>query len=143
MQRVPRMNQDQKRKIDPTLFDLCLGIFCYGVLFEAILLIFSRQLSYSLGLWLGVVLAMAGSVHMWWVLTRSLGSEKASRNVGAQSILRYFVLFIMMLLGGLTGLANPIFVFFGYMGMKFAAYVQPFTHRVSVRLFGTALDLSD
>lgn len=49
-----------KRKIDPTLFELCLGIFLYGIVFEIILLFFSRDISYSLGLWIGVILAMAG-----------------------------------------------------------------------------------
>ena len=54
-----------KKKIDPTLFDLCLGILLYGIVFQVILLCFSRQASYSLGLWIGVALAEAGAVHMW------------------------------------------------------------------------------
>ncbi len=61
-----------KRKIDPTLFELCLGIFLYGIIFEMVLLFFSTEISYSLGLWIGVILAMAGSVHMWWSLNRGL-----------------------------------------------------------------------
>ncbi|MDE7258298.1 MAG: hypothetical protein K2N77_03535, partial [Lachnospiraceae bacterium] len=54
-----------KKKIDPTLFDLCLGIFLYGLIFQAVLLFFSKRASYSPGLWIGVVVAIAGSVQMW------------------------------------------------------------------------------
>ena len=47
-----------KKKIDPTLFDLCLGIVLYGVVFQLVLLLFSREVSYSAGLWIGIVLAV-------------------------------------------------------------------------------------
>ena len=66
-----------KKKIDPTLFNLCLGIFLYGIVFQIVLLFFSREISYSLGLWIGVALAIAGSVNMWWCIDR--GMDQASK----------------------------------------------------------------
>ena len=57
-----------KRKIDQTLLELWLGILAYGVVLEIALLFFSRNLSYSIGLWIGVFLAVAGAFHMWWSL---------------------------------------------------------------------------
>ncbi len=61
-----------KRKIDQTLLELWLGILAYGAVFEIVLLFFSRNPAYSIGLWIGVFLAMAGVFHMWWSWTGGL-----------------------------------------------------------------------
>ncbi len=61
-----------KKKINPTLLELCLGILLYGAVFQIALLFFVGELSYSIGLWIGVVLAVAGAFHMWWALDRGL-----------------------------------------------------------------------
>lgn len=120
-----------KRKIDPTLFELCLGIFLYGVIFEIILLFFSREISYSLGLWIGIVLAVMGSVHMWWSLDRGLdmAEKDAVKSMGVNNIIRYLVLVLVTAILIYTGFANPIFTFCGYMGMKLSAYFNPLIHR--------------
>lgn len=121
-----------KRKIDPTLMELCLGIFLYGIVFEAVLLLFSRNAAYSLGLWIGVVLAEAGSVHMWWSLNRGLamGQKEAVKSISAHSITRYFILALVLAILSCTDFANPIFAFCGYMGMKLSAYCNPLIHRI-------------
>lgn len=121
-----------KRKIDPTLFELCLGILAYGIVFEVVLLFFSRELSYSLGLLIGVVLALLGAVHMWWSLNRGLDlpEKEAVKSLSTQNIIRYFILAAVLaaLIG--TKLANPIFTFAGYMGMKVSAYLNPLIHKL-------------
>lgn len=124
-----------KRKIDPTLFELGLGIILYGIIFEIVLLFFSRELSYSLGLWIGVVLAVAGSVHMWWSLNRGLDmTEKdAVKTMGVNNIIRYLVLVVVMAALIYTEFANPIFAFCGYMGMKLSAYFNPLIHKLCAR----------
>jgi hypothetical protein len=124
------------KKIDATLFELCLGIFLYGVVFEIVLLLFSRNLSYSLGLWIGILLSIAGSVHMWWSIDRSMDKAKkeASRTVGANSLLRYFILVIVIAVLAYTRFANPIFAFCGYMGMKVSAYLNPLIHKMREKM---------
>lgn len=121
-----------KKKIDPTLFEMWLGILAYGVVFEIVLLLFSREPSYSIGLWIGVLLALCGAFHMWWSLDRglSLPEKDATKSIATQNIIRYFVL--VLALGALmfVDFANPIFVFCGYMGMKVSAYLNPFIHRL-------------
>lgn len=126
-----------KKKIDPTLFDLCLGIVLYGIVFQLVLLLFSREVSYSAGLWIGIVLAVAGSIHMWWSLNRGLDQavKGAAKTVGANSLIRYFVLVVVMAVLVYTELANPIFAFCGYMGMKISAYMNPWMRRISSRVF--------
>ena len=127
-----------RRKIDSTLFELCLGIFLYGVVFEMILLVFSRNVSYSLGLWIGVILAMTGAVHMWWSLDRALDLDEKSavRSMSTHNIIRY--LGFVLIVGGIavTEIANPLSAFLGIMSLKAAAYMQPFTRKISLRIYG-------
>lgn len=126
-----------RKKINPTLFDLCLGIFIWGILCQIVILIFGGMPAYSIGLWTGIVLGIAGAIHMWWTLDRSLDmvSKGATKTVGAQSIIRYIVLVVVMALLAVSGFANPLFAFWGYMGMKAAAYMQPFTRKISSKIF--------
>lgn len=126
-----------KKKMDPTLFDLCLGIFLYGVVFEIILLFFSRKASYSMGLWIGIVLAVAGSVHMWWSLNRGLdmASKDAGKAVGANNLVRYLLLVIVFAVLVYTDFANPILAFCGYMGMKISAYLNPMIRKMREKVF--------
>lgn len=121
-----------KRKIDPTLLELWLGILAYGVVFEIALLVFSRNPSYSIGLWIGVFLAAAGAFHMWWSLDRGLDlpEKEAVKSLGAQNIIRYVILVIVLGVLMYTNLANPILAFCGYMGMKVSAYLNPLIHRL-------------
>lgn len=124
-----------RRKIDPTLFELCLGIFLYGVIFEIVLLFFSQDPAYSLGLWIGVILAEAGSVHMWWSLDRGLDMEEkdAVKSMSTNNIIRYLILVIVVAVLIYMKFANPIFTFCGYMGMKISAYFNPVIHRICVK----------
>lgn len=126
-----------KKKIDPTLFDLCLGIFLYGIVFQIVLLFFSREVSYSLGLWIGVILAVAGSIHMWWSIDRGMdqASKQAAKTIGTNNLIRYFVLVVVMFVLIYTDFANPIFMFCGYMGMKISAYLNPWLHKISEKVF--------
>lgn len=121
-----------KRKIDQTLLELWLGILAYGAVFEIVLLFFSWNPAYSVGLWIGIFLAVAGAFHMWWALDRGLDlpEKEAVKSLGAQNILRYVVLVIV--LGALMSVdfANPIFAFCGYMGMKASAYLNPVIRRL-------------
>ncbi len=126
-----------RKKIDPTLFELCLGIFLYGIIFQVVLLFFSREISYSLGLWIGVALAAAGAVHMWWSIDKGMeqAAKQAAKTVGTNNLIRYLVLVIVMFVLVYTDFANPIFMFCGYMGMKISAYLNPWLHKVSDRIF--------
>lgn len=121
-----------KRKIDPTLLELCIGIVAYGVIFEIVLLVFSRNPAYSIGLWIGVILALAGAFHMWWSLNRGLDlPEKAAvKSMSTQNIIRYVMIAVVLAVLMCTSFANPIFAFCGYMGMKVSAYLNPLIHRL-------------
>jgi hypothetical protein len=103
-----------------------------------VLLFFSRKLPYSLGLWIGIALAVAASVHMWWSIDRSMEKAKkeAARTVSVNSLIRYVVLIAVLAVLAYTDFANPIFTFFGYMGLKFSAYLNPLVHKLRVKVSG-------
>lgn len=126
-----------KKKIDPTLFELCLGIVLYGVVFEAAILIFDGAPAYSTGLWIGVLLAVAGAFHMWWSLDRGLDlpEKEAVKSMSAQNIIRYVILAATLGILMCTDFANPIFAFCGYMGMKVSAYLNPLIRKLRIILY--------
>lgn len=111
-----------------------MGILAYGVIFEIVLLFFSRNPVYSIGLWIGIILAVAGAFHMWWSLNRGLElPEKAAvKSMSTQNIIRYVVIAAVLAVLMCTNFANPIFAFCGYMGMKVSAYLNPLIHRLRV-----------
>ncbi|MDE5866847.1 MAG: ATP synthase subunit I [Lachnospiraceae bacterium] len=132
------MEKSWKKKIDTTLFELCLGIFLFGIVCQAVILIFSRNPDYSIGLWIGTVLGITSAIHMWWSLNRGLdmAEKDAVKALGTQSLVRNFVFIAVVVLLAISGFADPICAFLGYMGMKVSAYMQPFIHRISSKVFG-------
>lgn len=134
-----------RKKMDPTLLELWIGILAYGILFETVLLFFSREPAYGAGLWIGVFLALAGAFHMWWSLDRGLDlpEKDAVKSMGTQNIIRYVILVIVMGILMCTDFANPIFAFCGYMGMKVSAYLNPLIHRLRVGRKKREQEISD
>ena len=122
-----------EKKPDRTLLELSIGIAAWGVLCQLAGVWFvSDKGGYSLGLWMGTLLAAAAGVHMWWALDRALDFERdtAVKMMTKHNIIRYFVFVIVMALIMVSGFANPLAAFLGLMGLKVAAYLQPFTHKV-------------
>ena len=109
-----------------------MGIAAYGIVFEIVLLFFSRNPVYSAGLWIGIILALAGAVHMWWSLNRGLDlpQKAAVKSMSTQNIIRYVTIAAVLAVLMCTDFANPIFAFCGYMGMKVSAYLNPLIHRL-------------
>lgn len=112
--------------------ELCTGILFFGIVCQVVLFLFVPGRSdYSIGLWMGILLSLAGSVHMWWALDKALDYGDGARNMMTKhSLLRYGVVVVVLGIIMVTGVANPLMAFLGYMGMKVAAYLQPYTHKL-------------
>jgi len=123
------------KKISETLKELLIGILFYGIIAEMIGVCFIQDKMYfTIGLWLGVLLAMAAAVHMWWGLDRAMDlGNAASKYALSQNMIRYGV--IVVAFGALCVLdvGNPIAAFAGIMGLKAGAYLQPFTHKIIIK----------
>ena len=119
-------------QLSDVLPDLWAGIVLYGVLCEIVGLIFVKnRLFYSIGLAAGIVCALFMATHMAWSLSQALDMAEgdAVKKMQVHNILRYLIVVLVFFLLLFTGLGNPLSAFLGVMGLKVAAYVQPFTHK--------------
>lgn len=124
---------DAAKKKDRTLFELSVGIVAWGLICQLTVVWFvSDRAGYSLGLWMGTFLAVAAGCHMWWALDRALDltRDNAVKMITKHNIIRYVVIVAAMAFIMVNGAANPLAAFLGIMGLKVAAYLQPFTHKV-------------
>ena len=125
-------------KIDRTLLELSVGSMLWGILCQLTIMWFVKdKAGYSLGLWLGVLLAVAAGIHMWWSLDRSLDfmQDTAVKMVTKHNMIRYLVIVVVMGLIMISDFANPLSAFLGLMGLKVSAYIQPFTHKICEKFY--------
>lgn len=129
------MNKKTK-KIDETLLGLLIGIIVFAVISQIAGMFFVKSmLKYTIGLWIGSLLALACAYHMWWSLDRNLSlnadNEGAARAFAIkQSMIRYAVILLVFLCICLTDFAYPLSAFLGIMGLKVGAYLQPVINRL-------------
>lgn len=122
-----------KRSIDDTLLELIIGITAFGAICQILgIWLVSDKAGYSLGLWLGVISGIFMAAHMWWSLNSALDEPeaRAQKLIRSHSMLRYGVVVLVFVGLAITKIANPLAAFLGIMGLKVAAYLQPFTHKV-------------
>ena len=115
-----------------TLTELLAGIVLFGVLFEIIGLIFVEdRLSHSIGMLIGVLIALGMAVHMAFSLNDALDwdEEQAKRAIWKSYMLRYTAVAICMGLVAYFKIGDLISCFCGIMSLKAAAYLQPHLHR--------------
>lgn len=123
------------KKISETLKELLIGILFYGIIVEVIGLCFIKdKIHFTIGLWFGILLALAAAVHMWWGLNRGLElGDNASKYVLSQNMIRYGVIVVAFAALCFMDLGNPLAAFAGIMGLKAGAYLQPFTHKIIIK----------
>ena len=130
------------KKLNPTLVELWTGSVIFSALALAVGIWFvQNKLAYALGLLTGTVVTM----YLAWHMARSIEKmlEKAEQGVDGSagmrmsSLLRYgLVVLILIATAFVSEWVNPISVFIGILGLKVAAYLQPFTHKIVFKLFG-------
>lgn len=122
------MNTEEKA----TLYELLLGIVLFAAASMLANLFISRRFAYSLGVLLGASIAVFMLFHMYAVLKRALryDEDTAAKKVKLASLLRMAV----MAAGIVAAVLLPevfsfVGVLLGILTLKFAAYLQPLTHR--------------
>lgn len=126
------------KKIDRTLLELLTGIVIYSVLCQlaGLFLPFSR-IRFSVGLWLGIMVAVFSAIHMWRSLQKAfLCDEKsAARLLAGGYVVRYLITGAFLVLLFYTGVGYVLTGFLGVIGLKAGAYLQPVTHKFYNRMF--------
>lgn len=126
------------KRINYVLKELLLEIIIFGVIFQVIgFLVVGDQLTYAIGLWIGIVLSCGMAVHMNWALETGMEmGDHAKAHVQKHSVIRYTVVLIVFF--ALAFLLKNAIVpcFLGLMTLKVAAYLQPFTHKIILKVQG-------
>lgn len=119
-----------------------IGLIFWGCICQivgSIIIVFTSgsQGMYAKSLWFGILLAMAGAVHMYRTLDRALDcSEKdANKMIFRGYLFRYTLVAFVLVLVAKTQVMNPLIVFLAYMGLKVTAFLQPLTHKICNRIF--------
>lgn len=125
-------------RINRTLFELETGILLFGVVCQLFVFLIKDKISYSLGLWMGILIAVISAFHMWWSLDRALDlpERAAVKSMSTHNILRYLFITAALVLIAISEIANPLSAFLGIMGLKASAYMHFITKRISVLIYG-------
>lgn len=129
---VPDMD-DIKNRLPETVTEMWIGEGLWGVVCELVSVWFVQQkLALSIGIWLGVLLSLFCTYHMWKSIDTSLDMDEghAGKYLGSRYVIRYFALIVLVVILYFTKWGNPFAAFIGYLGMKPAAYIAPFIHKI-------------
>ena len=98
-------------RINRTLFELEVGILIFGALCQFFVFLVKDKTGYSLGLWLGILVAAVSAFHMWWSLDKALelGENQAVKTMSMHNILRYMSITAVLILTAISGIVNPHF----------------------------------
>ena len=128
------------RRINDVLPELVLGIVIYGMLVEfAGVWFVADKLRYSTGLLIGISLAIGMAINIAVVIRDAVeiyGEDGAKNRVIIKSVLRYLIVVVVFFVMMKFNLGNLFTAFIGVLGLKVSAYLQPFTHKVILRLQG-------
>lgn len=125
------------KRLNDVLPELILGILIYGVLVQIIGMWFVEdKLQCSIGFWIGILLAMGMSVHMAMVIEDAVSLGYGQRRLVIMSVLRYAVVVLVFAGMIIFHIGNPIAAFVGLLGLKPAAYMQPFLHKLMLKIKG-------
>lgn len=126
------------KRINNILPELILEIFVYGLIIQLGGIWFAAdKVRYSIGLWLGIATAMGMAIHMAVIILDSVDRAiegKARLRTTIFSLLRYVVVVLLFALVIYFKIGNVILMFIGVMGLKIAAYLQPFTHKILTKI---------
>lgn len=123
------------KRLNKALPGLLLGIMIYGMLLQVIGVWFVQErLLYSTGLWAGIGCAVFMAVHMAVSIEDavSLGTEDgAKKKTIASAMFRYVVVLLVFVVMQYFELGMLLPAFFGVLGLKVSAYLQPVFYRLS------------
>ncbi|MGN0483189.1 MAG: hypothetical protein ACI4HI_06535 [Lachnospiraceae bacterium] len=129
------------KRLNSVLPELILELLIYGGIIElgGIFLV-KEKLFFSIGLWIGIVTAIGMALHMAVILEDAVSFELEGRDekkrIAAKSALRYIIVVVLFFTVAFLRIGDIIACFIGVMGLKAAAYLQPFTHKCILKLRG-------
>lgn len=114
--------------IDEVLRDLIFGIALYFIVISLLgLLIVDDRPAYVLGTLVGCVASCATAVHMYRSLDRGLDMDPdaAGKYIFRQSMLRLFMMLVVVYISLLLPFVSPVGVVLGLLGLKLSGLMRP------------------
>jgi len=128
------------RRLNDALPGLVLGIVIYGIVVELVGVWFVEdKLRYSTGLLIGIVIAIGLAINIAQVIRDAVeiyGADGARNRLIIKSVLRYLVVVVVFFVMMKFNLGNLATAFIGVLGLKVSAYLQPFAHKVILKIQG-------
>ena len=128
------------RRINDAFPGLVLGIVIYGIIVELVGVWFVEdKLRYSTGLLIGISVAIGLAINIAQVIRDAVeiyGADGARNRLIVKSVLRYLVVVVVFFVMMKFNLGNLVTAFVGVLGLKVSAYLQPFAHKVILKLQG-------
>ena len=129
------------RRLNDVLPELILGILVYGVVAELIGVCFvDDKGAYTVGLVVGVLTACGMAINMASVILDTMdgytGEANARVRVAMKAALRYCIVAVIFFVVAKFEIGNFYATFIGVLGLKVSAYLQPFTHKVILKVQG-------
>ena len=125
------------KRLNEALPGLVLGIIIYGILLQfAGVWFVNDKLGYSVGLWIGIGCALFMAIHMAISIEDavSIGTEDgAKKKTIASAMFRYVIVLLVLVVMCYVKLGMILPAFFGVLGLKISAYVQPLFYRLRDR----------
>lgn len=115
-----------------TFRDLLVGIIIFAVVFVLVGIVWTgSKLDYYLGLAIGLIVAVAMIYDIYLSLQKGLTLEgdKANQYFRKKVIVRTSFILIILIVTLFVDNIQLLSVVFGILTLKFAAYLQPLTHK--------------
>lgn len=122
------------RDINSALPGLLFGIVLFGLVCQIVgVFLVADKFHFSIGLWIGVLTALAMALHMAISLNSALDRDEKGAQAAAtrQNLIRYLTVVLIFGILMITQAGNPIAAFVGIMGLKISAYLQPLFAKLS------------
>lgn len=119
------------KRIDTTVKEIWGMLLIYGVVVQLAGMWFVRdKLRYTVGLWLGIALAIFMIWHMHLGISKALDLDAggAQKKMLMMYGIRLVVVCAVVLCVFFFKIGNVILTFIGVFGLKIAAYLQPSLH---------------
>lgn len=122
------------KRLNEALPGLVFGICIYGVLLQILgVWLADDKLRYTTGLWIGIGCALFMAIHIAISIEDavSIGTEEgAKKKTIASAMFRYVVVLLVLTVMCYFNLGTILPAFFGILGLKISAYLQPLFDRV-------------